>query len=376
MASDILRSLNILVPITMLLMTVSTTLIVSTRAAQPNKTISAEDHRRSKILAVFVFGDSTVDPGNNNVLLTDFRSNFPPYGHSFAGSRPTGRFSDGRLVTDFLSSYVGLKDYVPPYLDPTLSLEELKTGVSFASAASGFDPLTAKLSNVLSISKQLEYFREYRTKMENAIGKQEMDHIIKHSGMIISSGTNDYGINYFLLPVRRTSYTVSEYTQYLLGQLQQLIQELIKEGAKKIGVVGLPPIGCLPVVITVYSKNKLARRECVESLSSVARSYNEMVKKELSSELYQAKGVQVVYADIYSPLNLILQNPRKFGFEEVFEGCCGTGLAETSFLCNPTSPLCSEASKYVFFDSIHPTEKTYSIIFESLKPVIDQVFEE
>ncbi|CAM8927699.1 unnamed protein product [Rhodiola kirilowii] len=255
------------------------------------------------------------------------------------------------------ASYVGLKDYVPPYLDPTLSLEELKTGVSFASAASGFDPLTAKLSNVLSISKQLEYFREYRTKMENAIGKQEMDHIIKHSGMIISSGTNDYGINYFLLPVRRTSYTVPEYTQYLLGQLRQLIQELIKEGAKKIGVVGLPPIGCLPIVITVFSKNKLARRECVESLSSVARSYNEMVKKELSSELYQAKGVQVVYADIYSPLNLILQNPRKFGFEEVFEGCCGTGLAETSFLCNPTSPLCSEASKYVFFDSIHPTER-------------------
>lgn len=44
------------------------------------------------------------------------------------------------------ASYVGVKDYIPPFLDPTLSVSELKTGVSFASAGTGLDPLTAKLS--------------------------------------------------------------------------------------------------------------------------------------------------------------------------------------------------------------------------------------
>lgn len=52
-------------------------------------------------LAMFVFGDSTVDPGNNNYLQTPFKSNFPPYGQDFVNHIPTGRFSNGRLVTDF-----------------------------------------------------------------------------------------------------------------------------------------------------------------------------------------------------------------------------------------------------------------------------------
>jgi len=43
------------------------------------------------------------------------------------------------------ASYLGLKELVPPYLDPNLSDKELVTGVSFASAGSGFDPLTPML---------------------------------------------------------------------------------------------------------------------------------------------------------------------------------------------------------------------------------------
>lgn len=41
---------------------------------------------------------------------------------------------------------LGLKDLVPAYLDPALQPAELLTGVSFASGASGYDPLTAELS--------------------------------------------------------------------------------------------------------------------------------------------------------------------------------------------------------------------------------------
>lgn len=55
------------------------------------------------------------------------------------------------------ASYVGVKDYIPPYLDPTLSIEELTTGVSFASASSGFDPLTSLLSVSLSLSLSRTY---------------------------------------------------------------------------------------------------------------------------------------------------------------------------------------------------------------------------
>lgn len=53
---------------------------------------------------MLVFGDSTVDPGNNNRLQTVMRANFLPYGAGFLGGRPTGRFSNGRLITDILGT--------------------------------------------------------------------------------------------------------------------------------------------------------------------------------------------------------------------------------------------------------------------------------
>ena len=51
--------------------------------------------------AVISFGDSTVDVGNNNYLpRAVFKANYAPYGQSFARHEPTGRFSDGKIVTD------------------------------------------------------------------------------------------------------------------------------------------------------------------------------------------------------------------------------------------------------------------------------------
>lgn len=43
------------------------------------------------------------------------------------------------------ASYVGIKELIPPYLDPNLEIKDLLTGVSFASAGSGFDPLTSAI---------------------------------------------------------------------------------------------------------------------------------------------------------------------------------------------------------------------------------------
>jgi hypothetical protein len=62
--------------------------------------ISAE---ASVVPALFVFGDSTVDCGTNNYINTTlhFRGDFPPYGQDFF-DKPTGRFSNGRVIVDFI----------------------------------------------------------------------------------------------------------------------------------------------------------------------------------------------------------------------------------------------------------------------------------
>lgn len=59
---------------------------------------------KHNITCMLVFGDSSVDPGNNNRLATDMKGNFLPYGKDFFNGRPTGRFSDGRLATDFIGN--------------------------------------------------------------------------------------------------------------------------------------------------------------------------------------------------------------------------------------------------------------------------------
>ncbi|CAK9149670.1 unnamed protein product [Ilex paraguariensis] len=60
-------------------------------------------HQNNKHAALFIFGDSLFDPGNNNYINTtiNFQANFWPYGESFF-KYPTGRFCDGRLIPDFI----------------------------------------------------------------------------------------------------------------------------------------------------------------------------------------------------------------------------------------------------------------------------------
>ena len=97
----------------------------------------------AKVPSIIVFGDSSVDSGNNNHISTIVKSNFEPYGRDFDGGKPTGRFSNGRIATDFISEAFGLKPTVPAYLDPTYNIIDFTTGVSFASAGTGYDNATS-----------------------------------------------------------------------------------------------------------------------------------------------------------------------------------------------------------------------------------------
>ena len=55
--------------------------------------------------AIFVFGDSLSDTGNNNELTNVplvFKSNWVPYGQDYSTHLPTGRFSNGKIALDFM----------------------------------------------------------------------------------------------------------------------------------------------------------------------------------------------------------------------------------------------------------------------------------
>lgn len=92
---------------------------------------------------IIVFGDSSVDSGNNNHISTILKSDFSPYGRDFEGGKATGRFSNGKIVTDFISEAFGIKPTIPAYLDPSYNITHFASGVSFASAGTGYDNATS-----------------------------------------------------------------------------------------------------------------------------------------------------------------------------------------------------------------------------------------
>ncbi|CAN6444211.1 unnamed protein product [Victoria cruziana] len=340
-------------------------LILLTVCKQQKQLVSgstAGEHRshgkNRPVPAVFVFGDSTVDPGNNNYWLTPFKGNFPPYGSNFPGHIATGRFCDGKLATDFLASYLGIKELVPPYLDPTLDEQELLTGVSFAFAGSGYDPRTASNAGVLSVVQQLECMKEWLARMENAVGHARASEIMADSVFVTSAGTNDFVYGYGLF--------IEEYEQFILDQVRVFLKGLYELGARRVTFTGLPPIGCLPLVMTINIRDAFIR-QCIDGLNTMAVSYNCKLRSMLSEmkekELHDAK---IAYLDIYTPALDIMKHPNKYGFEVTNRGCCGTGLLETSFLCNPHTPVCKDVSSYMFWDAIHPTQKTNFLVFNAI----------
>ena len=58
------------------------------------------------------------------------------------------------------------------------------------------------------------------------------------------------------------------------------------------------------------------------------------------------------------------------------KGCCGTGRVEAAVLCRLLDPFtCKNASSYVFWDSYHPTERTYKILIdEIIQKCVDKFF--
>ncbi|KAK9077572.1 hypothetical protein SSX86_005909 [Deinandra increscens subsp. villosa] len=313
----------------------------------------------AKVPSIIVFGDSSVDPGNNNHMVTIVKSNFQPYGCDFYDSRPTGRFSNGRIATDFISEALGIRSIVPAYLDPHYNIIDFAKGVSFASAGTGYDNLTSAIMSVIPLWKELEYFKEYQNKMRIHFGAATASKLLTEALYLISLGTNDFLENYYALPLRPSMYSVEEYQNFLLVKARNFITDLYNLGARKISIAGLPPMGCLPLQRT---ENYLI---CIHKYNLVAHEFNVKLQQLVRYLNQELGGIQLVYSDIYNILLDIIKNPHSFGFEVGERACCATGRYEMSYLCNKFNPFtCETANKYVFWDSIHPSEKTNFIVAE------------
>ncbi|GJV17901.1 GDSL esterase/lipase [Tanacetum coccineum] len=101
---------------------------------------------------VYAFGDSYTDTGNTASVgganAFTYVSNLP-YGSTFF-HHPTNRYSDGRLVIDFVTESLSLP-YLPPYRN---SKADTSNGVNFAVAGSTAIPYEFFAKNNLTLDIQ------------------------------------------------------------------------------------------------------------------------------------------------------------------------------------------------------------------------------
>ncbi|OEL25465.1 GDSL esterase/lipase EXL1 [Dichanthelium oligosanthes] len=292
------------------------------------------------VTSVIIFGDSIVDPGNNNGLLTLIKANHPPYGKDFFNHEATGRYSNGLIPSDLIAQGLGVKQLLPPYLGVDLSPEELLTG-------------------------QLAYFDEYRAKLVAIAGEEETEKVIEGALFVVCAGTDDLANTYFTTPFRSVEYDIPSYVELLVSGAEAFLRKVSARGASKIGFVGMPPVGCVPSQRTLGGG---LSRDCESKRNQAAQLYNARIE-EMIGALNGEPGFRtlVVYLDIYRILDELMERGDMYGFTETTKGCCGTGTIEVTGLCDSRFvSVCDDVSQHVFFDSYHPTERAYRIIVDDI----------
>lgn len=305
----------------------------------------------------FIFGDSLVDNGNNNDILTLARANYQPYGVDFAQGA-TGRFSNGRTAVDVLAQLLGFTDYIPPF--SSARRDSLFRGVNFASGASGIRddtgnnlgshiPMRQQVNNFGRIVQQLRrYFRGDASALQNYLSK-----CIIYSGL----GSNDYLNNYFMPSYYPTSsqFTPEAYATALLQDYSRQLTDLYRLGARKVIVTGIGRIGCIPYELARFNGTQQSR--CNEDKNYVINLFNSGLRQLVDTfNSGQLQGAKFVYFDTFKASKDLTVNRRSYGIEVIDEGCCGVGKNNGQITCLPLQTPCENRNKYLFWDAFHPTE--------------------
>ncbi|XP_030467404.2 GDSL esterase/lipase 5-like isoform X1 [Syzygium oleosum] len=311
------------------------------------------DNPLPRDVALFIFGDSINDAGTNKYINTtvNFRANFFPYGETFF-HYPTGRFSNGRLIADFIAEYAKLP-LIPPYLQ--MKDDEFMGGANFASAGAGALSDTYE-GFVVSFMMQLKQFEKLEKKLSKRLGNEEAKKVIAEAVYLISIRNNDYLtlIHRNLTPFQPSS--MEEYVGMVIGNITTVLEGIYKAGGRKFGMIGIKNIGCLPSL-----RKSTGNGSCLRIANVLAKLHDIDLISILKKLEAQLQGFKYSYFDFYTSARDRIRNPSKYGFKEGKMACCGSGPFRGNPSCGGKRgvkeySLCRRPEKFLFFDN-HPTER-------------------
>ncbi|CAI5457695.1 unnamed protein product [Closterium sp. Yama58-4] len=311
-------------PVTMLVLLLGASLAV----ARPARATSHGS--LGPIDAIFVFGDSLLDVGNNNYGPADWpKNNFAPYGTNYIPA--SGRVCDGKLTVDYLAEWLGFPGSPPPYLQPG---RNATLGVSFASAGASFN-ITGYTLPAFQALQQLQWYSKLQADVNAAAGT---DSLLPKSPAVFSSA----------LHIAR-------------------LRSLYGLGARRFLLSELPPFGCAPLW-----RQALQQAGCVAVLNGYAQAHNRLLAAAVGRLREELVGSQILLAKVYGLVETAVADPATVGLLEDSNACCGgppplNGLVQCGTTANlggnlVTATECSRPQDAVFWDQFHPTESLNRIL--------------
>ncbi|KAH0868279.1 LOW QUALITY PROTEIN: hypothetical protein HID58_075301 [Brassica napus] len=339
--------------------------------------VNSEAHCRN-FKSIISFGDSTADTGNL-IGLSDPddlpAAAFPPYGETFF-HHPTGRFSNGRLIIDFIAEFLGLP-FVPPFYGSQNA--NFEKGVNFAvGGATALEHsflvergIDLAFTNV-SLGIQLQSFKDA---MPSLCGSpSDCRNMIENALILMGEiGGNDYNYPLFL---GKPTEEIRELVPLVVSTISSAITELISMGGKTFLVPGQFPLGCSTTYLQSYNTSNAEEYDstgCLKWLNEFGKNQGDQLLVELKKLQKLYPHVNIIYADYYNILLRFIQEPAKYGFlskPSPLPPCCGTRGSYSS-LFGKTFGLkglkcCNDPSKYVDWDSAHMTEAAYRLMAEGV----------
>ncbi|CAM6106017.1 unnamed protein product [Calypogeia fissa] len=291
--------------------------------------------------ALFAFGDSYADTGNQNHAASSWHY---PYGITWPGY-PTGRFGNGHIQTDFLAEVIGLPEPTP-YADISNGTKITETGVNFALGGSG---VTFALG-VLPLHTQIDNFElVLRT---GAFSPQ----FLAESVTLVSNVGNDYSVNY-------TAQEFVPVIEEVVEGVTLALKRMYDLGLRNILVANLPPINCIP-----RSTQPLNYTSCVTSTAPLIDFHNNLLLQSVE-KLNTLPNANFLILNELDAFSYVLNQTKQYGITELLTPCCNpinasTNCGSTDALGNPLYTLCNDPTKYVYWDSVHPVESTWKYVVE------------
>ncbi|XP_042012287.1 GDSL esterase/lipase At5g41890-like [Salvia splendens] len=146
--------------------------------------------------------------------------------------------------------------------------KKLCKGVNFASGGAGLLDIT-NINNAVPLSEQINQFTTVRNNLTAMKGENATEVMLNKSLFFISVGSNDI----FGYLNRSDTTPPGTFITMMLSAYSQHITTLYQLGARKFGIISIPPIGCC-VFSRLIQLNFTGTNGCFPPMNDIAQAFH------------------------------------------------------------------------------------------------------